>query len=118
MVAGALKVGYVGSSVRSLYSERGYPLSVLEIHNMIIRGESALEVHAKRDPGELKDYLSRYEKFAVWVKNDHVSSPINFFDIERYKIYFLDDPEERMYVPAGSLSTFFPEDLYCNPLKR
>jgi hypothetical protein len=93
-------------------------LSVIEIHNMIIRGEYALEVHAMRDPGNLKDYLSRYKKFAVWVKNDHVASPINFFDIERYKIYFLDDPEERMYVPAGSLSTFFSEDLYFNPLMR
>jgi hypothetical protein len=94
------------------------PLCVLEIHNMIIRGEYALEVHAKRDPGDLKDYLSRYGKFAVWVKNDHIGSAINFFDIERYKIYFLDDPEERMYVPAVSLFTFFPEDLYFNPLMR
>jgi hypothetical protein len=92
--------------------------SVLEIHDMVIKGEYALEVHAKRDPGDLKNYLSRYEKFAVWVKNDHVSSPINFFDIERYKIYFLDNSEERMYVPAGSLSTFFPEDLYFNPFMR
>lgn len=93
-------------------------LSVLEIHTMIIRGEYTLEVHAKRDPEDLKDYLSRYKKFAVWAKNDHVSSPINFFDIDRYKVYFLDDPEERMYVPAGSLSTSFPEDLYFNPLMR
>jgi hypothetical protein len=102
-----------------LYVTKGFtPLSVLEIHNRIIQGKHGLEAHAKKDPGDLSEYISRYEKFAVWSKNDHVSSPINFFDIERYKIYFLDNPDERMYVPAGSLYTFFPEDLYFNPLKR
>lgn len=105
--------------LHDLYVSKGpTPLSVLEIHNMIIRDEHDLEVHVKKDLGDLREYLSRYEKFAVWAKNDHVSSPINFFDIERYKIYFLDDPNERMYVPAGSLSTFFPEDLYFNPSLR
>jgi hypothetical protein len=102
-----------------LYISKGViPLSVLEIHNMILSGKQDLTVHAKKDPGVLHEYLSRYEKFAVWAKNDHISSPINFFDIERYKIYFLDDPNERMYVPAGSLCTAFPEDLYFNPLMR
>ena len=79
--------------------------------------EKDLNIYTKKDPGDLKDYISRYEKFAVWCKNDHVSFPINFFDIERYKIYFLDDPNERMYVPVGSPYTFFPEDLYFNPLR-
>jgi hypothetical protein len=102
-----------------LYISNGImPLSVVEIHGTILRGGHALEVHAQKDPGDLKEYLSRYEKFAVWAKNDHVSSPINFFDIERYKIYFLDQPNERMYVPAESLYTFFPEDLYFNPFMR
>jgi hypothetical protein len=101
-----------------LYIMKGVvPLSVIEIHTMIIGGEHDLEVHAKKSPGDLKHYLSRYGKFAMWVKNDHISSPINFFDIERYKIYFLDDPSERAYIPMGSLSTFFPEDLYFNPLR-
>jgi len=102
-----------------LYITKGTTfLSVLEIHDMVIQDEHDLEVHAKKNPGDLREYLSRYKKFAVWLKNDHVSLPINFFDIDRYKIYFLDDPDERMYVPAGSLYTFFPEDLYFNPLKR
>lgn len=99
-------------------SKEGTPLSVLEIHDMILRGEHDLEVHAKKDPGDLREYLSRYKKFAVWAKNDHVSSPINFLDIDRYKIYYLDDPTERMHVPAGSLYTLFSEDLYYNPLTR
>jgi hypothetical protein len=102
-----------------LYVSKGVtPLSIFEIHNMIIRGAHNLEVHAKKEPGDLRAYLSRYEKFAVWEKNDHVSSPINFFDIERYKIYFLDDPNERMDVPRESLYTLFPEDLYFNPRSR
>lgn len=102
-----------------LYISKGItPLSVLEIHKMIIKNDLAMEVHTKKDPGDLRVYLSRYQKFAVWSKNDHVSSPINFFDIERYKIYFLDQPNERMYVPEGSLYTFFPQDLYFNPLRR
>jgi hypothetical protein len=99
-------------------SKEATPLSVVEIHNMTLMGEHDLEVHAKKDPGDLREYLSRYEKFAVWLKNDHLSSPINFFDIERYKIYFLDDPNERIYVPAESLYTFFPEGLYFNPFMR
>ncbi len=102
-----------------LYISKGVmPLSVFEIHSMTLRDEHELEVHAKKDPGDLRAYLSRYERFAVWTKNDHISSPINFFDIERYKIYFLDDPAEQMYVPAGSLYTFFPADLYFNPIVR
>jgi len=102
-----------------LYISKGViPLSVFEIHTMTLRDEHDLEVHAKKDPGDLRAYLSRYEKFAVWTKNDHISSPINFFDIERYKIYFLDDPAEQMYVPTGSLYTIFPEDLYFNPIVR
>ncbi len=102
-----------------LYISKGsIPLSILEIHKNVIRNQFDMEVHAKKDPGDLRVYLSRYEKFVVWEKNDHVSSPINFFDIDRYKIYFLDDPNEQRYVPAGSLYTFFPEDLYFNPFKR
>lgn len=98
-----------------LYIQNGdIHLSVIQIHNIMRNGEKDLNIYAKQDPGVLKDYIARYEKFAVWCKNDHVSSPINFFDIERYKIYFLDDPNERMYVPAGSLYTFFLEDLYFN----
>jgi hypothetical protein len=102
-----------------LHARKGnIPLSVLEIHNMIISGEQDIGVHAERDPGSLQAYLSRYKKFAVWAKNDHVSSPINFFDIDRYKIYYLDDPTEQTHVPAGSLYTLFPEDLYFNPFTR
>jgi hypothetical protein len=98
--------------------QKNIPLSVIEIHNVIREGGHDLEVQGKKGTEDLKVYLSRYGKYAVWCKNDHVSSPINFFDIERYKIYFLDDANERMYVPAGSLYTFFPEDLYFNPLLR
>jgi hypothetical protein len=102
-----------------LYVTKGViPLSVIEIHNVIRGGERDLVVHAKQTLEDLEHYFSSYDKFAVWVKNDHIASPINFFDIERYKIYFLDDPEERMYVPSESLFTFFPEDLYFNPFMR
>jgi hypothetical protein len=99
-------------------SKGGTPLSVFEIHTMILRGEHDLEVHAQKYTGDLHQYLSRYEKFAVWLKNNHVSSPINFADIERYKVYFLDDPRDRMYVPMQSLCTLFPGGLYSNPFKR
>ena len=102
-----------------LYVTQGtIPLSVYEIHKIVLRSGHDLKIHAQQDPGDLRAYLARYEKFAVWAKNDHVSSPINFWDIERYKIYFLDDSNERMYVPAGSLYTFFPEDVYVNPFLR
>jgi hypothetical protein len=99
-------------------SKGGTPLSVFETHAMILKGEHDLEVHAQKDTGDLRRYLSRYEKSAVWVKNNHVSSPINFDDIERYKIYFLDDPSDRMHVPVESLYTIYPGGLYSNPFKR
>lgn len=103
--------------LHELYVTNGStPLSVLEIHNSIINNTFDLEMHAKKSPDDVQGYLYRYEKFAVWAKNDHIYAPINFFDIERYKIYFLDDPKERMFVPVESLSTFFPEDLYVSPV--
>jgi hypothetical protein len=99
-------------------SKGGTPLSVYQIHTMILRGEYDLEVHAQKFTGDLREYLSRYEKFAVWVKNNHVSSPINFADIERYKIYFLDDPSDRIHIPVQSLYTIYSEGLYFNPFKK
>lgn len=102
-----------------LYISKGVmPLSVLEIHMMILGDQHNLKIHADRDPGDLRAYLSRYENFAIWAKNDHVSSPINFIDIERYKIYFLNDPNGRMNLPVSSLFTLFPEDLYFNPFMK
>jgi len=90
------------------------PLSVIEIHDFSFRKEP-LVICSTRTLPDQGEYLSRFKNFAVWIKNDHVSFPINFYDIERYKVYFLNSIEERLYIPPQSLYTSFVEDLYFNP---
>lgn len=94
--------------------KNGIPLSVIEMHDFLFTAQD-LTIHANRPLPNKKRYLSRFKNFAIWIKNDHVSSPINFSDIERYKVYFLNTLEERLYIPPESLFTFFREDLYFNP---
>ncbi len=89
----------------------GRPLSVYEIHARARAGAPVVlsEGHRVQDPVA---HLAAFAIFAVWIKNDHVGAPINFTDIERYKVYFLDDPSDARNVPAPALVTSEPADLY------
>ncbi len=93
--------------------ETGVPLSVYEIHRRVRDGLSVTASAGNRIPA-LATHLSAFSSFAVWLKNDHVSSPINFTDLERYKVHFLDASSEGGRVPAGALSTTEPGDLYSD----
>jgi hypothetical protein len=91
--------------------ETGRALSVLEVVQRrrqglpIIPGPGSL-------PGTAGEVSGAFERFAVWIRNDHISRPINFTDIDRYKVAFVWDGAEP---PSGILSTDLPEDLYFEP---
>ena len=89
----------------------GRALSVLEIVRRARAGEPPLP-----GPGSLprtaEEVAGAFTRFAVWLKNDHVSQPINFTDIATYKVHFLFEGQE---APRGDLSTTLPEDLYFDP---
>ena len=87
------------------------PLSVYEIHSRLASGVPVLLSHPDRveDP---EAHLRSFRAFAVWLKNDHISAPLNFTDLERYKVYFAPDPPAESRVPAGALTTSEIRDLY------
>jgi hypothetical protein len=92
----------------------GKSLSVLDIRQAVENGRPVSLVGGQ-GVNDLGRHLRQFLGFAVWLKNDHIASPINFIDIERYKVYFLETEAERSLLPANALFTFFPEDLYGSP---
>lgn len=99
------------------------PLYDLQILDDEGRSLSALEIRERTDdPSALRmspghrctearsDYLVRYRRFAVWLRNDFVSQPMNFTDFDRYRLWF--DPSGAGGVPWASLRTPFALDLY------
>ncbi|MGH9868782.1 MAG: hypothetical protein ACREAA_11545 [Candidatus Polarisedimenticolia bacterium] len=91
--------------------ESDRPLSVLQIHERQREGKPVLLA----DPHLVPDaaaHLKSFAWFAVWLKNDHMTAPVNFTDLERYKVYFLDDLAGARRLPPGSLSTSEAADLY------
>jgi hypothetical protein len=91
--------------------EADRPLSVLEIHQRVRDGKAVMlsDPHRVTDPAA---HLQAFRSFAVWLKNDHITAPLNFSDLERYKVYFLDGQAMPGEIPPGVLSTTEPEDLY------
>jgi hypothetical protein len=91
-------------------NDRGRTLSALDIRRSREEG-ATLELTQGHHLAESKDtYLDRYRLFAVWIRNDFVSRPMNFTDFSRYRVWF--DPAQDAVVPAESLTTPFEEDLY------
>lgn len=90
--------------------EQGRPLSVIEIHRRRAGGLpiTPSEGHRIRS---VASHMAAFSGFAVWLKNDHISSPINFTDLERYKVYFVEAGAPPP-LPPGALSTSEPLDLY------
>jgi hypothetical protein len=88
----------------------GRPLDALEIRRGVEHGASLAVTAGHRLPESEAAYLARYRRFAVWLRNDLVSRPMNFTDFPRYLVWF-DPPDEEGRDP-GSLVTTFAEDLY------
>jgi transglutaminase-like putative cysteine protease len=97
------------------YSDRmGTPLSVYEIVRNV-RNQQQVRIHSNQPVTDPDSHLRQFARFAVWLKNDHVSSPINFSDLEYFKVYFVESPDERNSIPAAALSTSSVNDLYFSP---
>lgn len=94
----------------------GSYLSVYDIHQKVFENNYRdIKLEQLLDDVKLEDYekyLGAYGIFAVWIKNDFITSPVNFYDIERYKVYYIDSPEDILKIPFESLYTFYREDLY------
>ncbi len=99
------------------------PLNNLQVIDNDGRSLSALEIWERSDdPSGLRittghrcteeqsTYLDRYRHFAVWLRNDFVSQPMNFTDFDRYRVWF--DPSGVGVVSPASLRTSFALDLY------
>jgi len=89
----------------------GLPLSVYGIHRRVRDGEMVKPSNPALI-GDVPAHMRLFRSFAVWLKNDHVSSPLNFTDLERYKVYFADDPDDRSLAPPNALTTSEAIDLY------
>jgi len=91
-------------------------LSVYEIFAKVRQGkqdELKVEPYISRILQENREmYFNKYKIFAVWIKNDHSSSPVNFTDINRYRVYYIESYDDFFKVPFGTLFTFYKEDLY------
>jgi hypothetical protein len=92
--------------------ETGRPLSVLDVSERLRNGGSVIPGPGSL-PGTAAAAAHAFEQFQVWVRNDHVSNPINFSDIERYKVRFLRDGEA--WSPQDGMATTSAEDLYAPP---
>ncbi len=90
---------------------QGAPLSVLEIHQRAQDRAPVVPSEGHRIP-DLGAHLEAFAALAVWLKNDHITSPLNFTDLERYKVYYLDSRAAPRPVPPGALTTAEPLDLY------
>jgi hypothetical protein len=92
--------------------EAGRALSVLELNGRTRRGEPLLAGPGSL-PGAAGDVGRAFARFEVWLRNDHVVRPLNFADLPRYKVRFLEEGEA---APAGDgLWTREAADLYFDP---
>ncbi len=89
---------------------KGRPLSALEIWEHSADPSALRMTSDNRCRQGQSDYFERYRRFAVWLRNDFVSQPMNFTDFDRYRVWF--DPSGIYPMPSASLRTSFPLDLY------
>lgn len=92
----------------------GKPLSALGVRRELEAGRT-VTMPGSEGISDSARHLERFREIAIWLKNDHVGSPINFSDIERYKVHFTDKEIELEHLPVGALFTPFAEDLYGFP---
>jgi hypothetical protein len=92
--------------------EAGRALSVLDL---VLRSRAGLPPAPGPGslPGTGEEVARAFSRFSVWLRNDHVSRPINFTDIDRYKVAFV--PEGGVPGAGEGLWTSLPEDLYFDP---
>jgi hypothetical protein len=90
--------------------EHDRPLAAIEIRRRLEQNETLAVTDGHRLPESDVSYLARYRSFAVWIRNDLVSRPMNFNDFDRYRVWF--DPPDPGALPPESLATSLESDLY------
>lgn len=90
------------------------PLSVYEIYTLV-KDQKTPQIAGQHTIENISAHFQKFKTFAVWLKNNHISSPINFQDISFYKVHFVETPEDILQLPPGSLVTFASTDFYFNP---
>ena len=92
--------------------DAGRSLSALEIRRAVddggVVGLKLSEGH--RAPEILGHYVARFRELAVWIRNDHVSRPMNFADFDRYRVWFA--PRHPSELPDVALWTTEATDLW------
>jgi len=89
----------------------GRPLSAYEVHRRVLADQPVVP-SSSRLVDAMEARRRAFARVSFWLKNDHVGSPVNFGDLERYKAYLLDDSGAASQTPSGALVTTEPADLY------
>jgi hypothetical protein len=93
--------------------ERGVSVSAIEIRRGRQAGAPLAVTPGGRLDQPLAQYLGRYDRIAVWIRNAFVSAPVNFADFDRYRVWLVPTGE---FAPSSeSLSTTHFEGLYGRP---
>lgn len=93
---------------------RDRTLNALEIRRAVEGGEPLTFTAGHRAPSSVEEYAARFLSFAVWLRDDFVSRPMNFADFDRYRVWF--DPPADAALSPRSLRTDLAEDLYGEPV--
>ncbi|MCP4213475.1 MAG: transglutaminase domain-containing protein, partial [bacterium] len=91
------------------------PLSAYEIYKSV-KETTPVIAETQKPIEDTGYYFKRFKTFAVWMKNNHIFSPINFNDIDYYKVYFYEQLDELS--TSTILNRFITSsvtDLYGNP---
>lgn len=59
--------------------------------------------------------VEQYERLWVWLHNDLFTTSINIYDLPKYNVCVIDDPDDFNFISPGDLFTVFPEELYFPP---
>jgi hypothetical protein len=94
--------------------EEGRALSVYELCERSRAGKPIIPAEGSL-PGTASEVSRAFEEFSVWIRNDHVSRPLNFSDLDRYKVTYIFDGEDLRAVGRSRLTTSILGDLYYDP---
>jgi hypothetical protein len=72
----------------------GRSLSAIEIRDGRQVDAELAVTEGNRLTEPLTDYLARYDRIAVWIRNAFTSAPVNFMDFDRYRVWLLNEGEQ------------------------
>jgi transglutaminase superfamily protein len=96
-----------------VFDSSGRSLSAIEIRNGRNSGATLAITAENRLTEPLRQYVARYDRIALWIRNAFVSAPMNFADFDRYRVWLVRANE--VSPTPESLSTTHPEGLYGPP---